>query len=357
MVHGLFERVRGRRAAPAAALLVIGAVVAACSGDDDIIDPPGLGTVDDLAVAAHGAFEARLTWSDVSGETAYDVHRATTPNFGPGVATRIAQGLDAGTTEYADIRVDEQSTYYYKVVARDGTESTTSNEVTVTTPAIGRYTLVEDAFERTSSSGWGMTADGAVWSKDNEAPWQVVGGEGLIAVTDSTARNNVLTDLDTYGRYVYGLIRFRIDTPPDAGFHTVNVYARRNDKAAGGDDGENQYRFGVMAHADGTMTVRIEKEVDSIHEFLTNQTPIAPTFVADQWYWIRWEATGTAPTVLRMKVWPRGTAEPATWDLEVEHTEPALDVKGTTGVRVQASSIQTNFPVTFAFDDLSFEGD
>ena len=355
MVQGLLVQLRGGRFAPLAAVVVIGAVLNACSGDDDIIDPPGLGTVDDLSVAAHGAFEARLTWSDVSGEIAYDVHRSPTPDFGPGASTRIAQGLAAGTTEYADIRVNEQSTYYYKVIARDAVESTTSNEVTVTTPAIGRYPLVEDGFERAVSTGWGMTPAGDVWSKDNEVPWRVANGEGLVEISDSVARNNVLVDLDTYGRYVYGLVRFRIDTPPDAGFHTVSVYARRND--AEGDDGENQYRYSVMADADGTLSIRIEKEVESVHDFLTNQTVVPPTFQADQWYWIRWEATGTAPTHLRMKLWARGNAEPDAWDLDIEHHEPLLDVKGTTGVRVQAPSTQTTFPVTFAFDDLSYEGD
>jgi hypothetical protein len=74
-------------------------------------------------------------------------------------------------------------------------------------------------------------------------------------------------------------------------------------------------------------------------------------------YWVRWEASGTSPsTAVRLRVWRDGASEPSNWDLEVTIDEPALDVIGTTGFRVEGPSggEQASFPVVFGLGDLEY---
>lgn len=95
----------------------------------------GLGTISDLAASA-GDAQVDLTWSDVSGETGYDVHRSTTsPVPEDGTAKITASSLAAGTTSYTDTGLTNGTTYYYKVSATDGTSTTYSNEASATPAA------------------------------------------------------------------------------------------------------------------------------------------------------------------------------------------------------------------------------
>lgn len=340
---------------------VVGSVLAAVTtalvgcGGDGPSGPLPLGVVTDLTATAVDAFQVDLTWSPPGGQTSYNVHRSTEAGFVPSLDTRIAAGLPADATQFRDKTVLDNAVYYYKLLVRKDTESTLSNQATASTPTIQPSTLVSDAFDRTVDPGWGTADFGGAWKKADYGPMRVDGSVGVIEVVDSVPQINVLEDLSTYGRYVNGTIRFMIDNLPDAGFHAVEVYARRDDDD--GPTGGNHYRFSIMAHHDGILDVRIEKEVDHVQDFVTDPVETAPTFEPGVWYWIRWEATGTAPTHLRLKVWPDGAAEPGAWDVDVEHNEPGLDVKGTTGVRVHVASGHQVFPVLFSFDDLTLEGD
>jgi len=81
----------------------------------DSVPPSAPGTL--TATGALG--RVNLSWgaaTDNIGVAGYDVHRSTTAGFTPGVANRIAQ--PTGTT-YADVVA--AGTYFYRVIARDGT--------------------------------------------------------------------------------------------------------------------------------------------------------------------------------------------------------------------------------------------
>jgi beta-lactamase superfamily II metal-dependent hydrolase/PKD repeat protein len=221
--------------------------------------------------------------------------------------------------------------------------------------------LVYDTFTRTVTSGWGQADSGGRWYLDSQDPseFRVESGKGLIVKHDTGPRNVVIHRDDwstSYGMDVTGIASFQIDNPPDnlSRFYTVQVYARRDDRAS---DGNNYYRYRIRAYGNGAMDIRLEKNVDGSKSWVTSNTDIAPKWLPGAKYWVRWDAVGAAPsTRLRMKVWRDGAAEPIAWDIDIAVNEPALDVIGTTGFRVEGpnGTEQSTFPIVFAFDDLDY---
>jgi PKD repeat protein len=234
----------------------------------------------------------------------------------------------------------------------DSEPATTSATIEENDPSV----LVTDHFSRTVSDGWGTAEVGGSWLID---PWlrpdfRVNGTEGQIVAPDIGSRNVVPTD--GYGLNVTGVASYIIDKAPDdpTGFHTVQVYARRDDSVT---DGDNYYRYRVRNFGSGKVDLRVEKNVNGVLTWLLpDSKTVAAVFAPGKKFWIRWECTGTSPaTVLRMRLWPDGSAEPSTWAMEVTVNEPALDVTGTTGFRVKTSNTnQVTFPITFSFDNLEY---
>jgi hypothetical protein len=153
--------------------------------------PPG--TITNLAAAAVSATRIDLSWGDVSGETSYEVYRGASPGFAPdfsGGSNRIAAGLPAGTITFSDITASPATTYYYRVVARNSSGTTTSNLANATTAA-GSGELVAGVIAvgaRTASSialsvnpGGGTAPYSCLWewSADGSTGWASFGGSGL----------------------------------------------------------------------------------------------------------------------------------------------------------------------------------
>ena len=251
-------------------------------------------------------------------------------------------------------------TYTVTLIVTDalGAASVAASTSATVTAATGTTTdLVRDAFSRTLSAGWGTADAGGSWYIDRGVlgSFSVDGSRGLIVAPSAGPRNVIASD--GYGLDVEGLVSFSIDRMPDnpGRFYTIQVYARRNDLVS---DGDNYYRFRVRAFGTGAMDLRVQKNVNSVSAWLSAGRSIPTTWVPGQRYWIRWECLGTSPaTALRMRVWADGTPEPTTWRLELNVSEPGLDVPGTTGIRVEGPSAdQVNFPITFSFDDFRYAG-
>lgn len=226
--------------------------------------------------------------------------------------------------------------------------------------------LVVDRFSRVEPVGWGRPEVGGSWYEgggSNINAFQVNGSQGLIIAQNKSPRNAVARE--GYGLNVTGIVSVSIDVAPDVPtrFYTIQTYARRNDR---GGDGENYYRYRVRAFGDGRMDLRIElcnalghcaigTQPDGTSTWLTPNTRIPVVWEPGAKYWIRWECYGTNPsTVVAMKVWRDGTAEPAEPQVSATVAQPDLDIIGTTGVRVQPPSDQVTFPITFTFDDLEY---
>jgi len=104
--------------------------------------------------------------------------------------------------------------------------------------------LMKDAFSRTVAQGWGNADVGGAWRTSSTGPFRVDRSSGIIEVSNSGLQNVVGTVLATYGMDVGGLASFSVDRAPDAlnRFHTVQVYARRDDRV---NEGFNFYRYRV----------------------------------------------------------------------------------------------------------------
>jgi PKD repeat protein len=226
--------------------------------------------------------------------------------------------------------------------------------------------IIEDAFSRVISSGWGSADIGGAWYVDSStvSHFTVDGSQGVIAAVNSHPQNVVglgpihgSSALEGYGLDVTGLLSLRLDRAPDIGadgsslHHLVQVYARRNDRLT---DGDNYYRFWIRP-SQTNIDVRIEKNVKGVLTPVTSGTQIPATFDTTATWRVRWEVFGRSPaTTLRMRVWKDGTTEPTIWHASAVINEPALDLSGTTGVRFRTSSEQVNFPVRLYIDDLQY---
>jgi PKD domain-containing protein len=234
---------------------------------------------------------------------------------------------------------------------RSSAPANTSATIDVNDPSV----LVKDRFSRTVASGWGTAEAGGPWRIDVQvrSAFRVNGTEAQIVAPDNNPRNAIATE--GYGMNANGLASYSIDRAPDdpSRFHTVQVYARRDDRVG---DGDNYYRYRVRTFGNGTMDVRVEKRVSAVSTWLAVDKKLPAVFAPGRKFWVRWECIGASPaTHVRMRVWVHGTAEPSTWDVDLAVNEPALDRIGTTGFRIQVpSSGQVTFPVIFSFDDLEY---
>lgn len=213
--------------------------------------------------------------------------------------------------------------------------------------------LAQDDFTRTSTTGWGEAKVGGQWSYTTADPsgFQTNGTEGQVIADRSTPQVALLTDVRALSQT--GRVAVRIDRAPDnpTRFHMVEVYARRHSNGSG----ENYYRFSLRAFGTGQIDLRAEKRVSGVSTFLSDPITIGLKWRPDERYWIRWDCLGTSPaTVLRMKVWADGSAEPSEWQLVVVSDDASLDLAGALGLRVSPpSEDQVTYPITFAFDELS----
>jgi hypothetical protein len=219
--------------------------------------------------------------------------------------------------------------------------------------------LIRDTFSRVQAEGWGRADIGGRWYMNVPGPiFSVDGQAGIIQIDNAGPQNVVGRGTGGYGLDVVGLVSFSIDRAPDAlrETHSVQVYARRNDRVG---DGDFFYRYRVRVFGSNAMDVRIEKNIGigPISAWLTEPIPLATTFSPGVKYWVRWEAFGKSPaTTVRMRVWREGDAEPTEWHASAVVDEPKLDVSGTTGVRFQGPvSGQLNWPVRLIVDDLEYD--
>jgi fibronectin type 3 domain-containing protein len=100
----------------------------------DVVSATTVGTAAPVLLSATGsATSVDLAWSDVDGESGYQIERS--PDGTNGWSTIGTQGI--GVTSYTDTGLQFATTYYYRVVAMtsDGGSSVPSNPLFATTDA------------------------------------------------------------------------------------------------------------------------------------------------------------------------------------------------------------------------------
>ncbi len=108
------------------------------------------------AVASPGS--VGLNWTAVSGATSYKVYRSTTSgSYGAPLASGV------GTNSYTDSTVSNGTTYFYSVVASNGSDSAFSTEVTILPISTFSLTAANPTSSTTIDLTWGSASGAATY--------------------------------------------------------------------------------------------------------------------------------------------------------------------------------------------------
>ena len=225
----------------------------------------------------------------------------------------------------------------------DGATNAITKPVTVgVTPPGG--TLAADAFGRSVTGGWGTADTGGPWTRTGgpAANFSVASGRGRISM--ATAGGGT--------RIVLG--------PVSAASVDVSLKLAQDKLANGrgptcrcwpGRPTRTRYSAKVKIAANGSLVLYLVRGFGGVDTTLASTIPPS-TYVVGQQLQVRLQATGSAPTTLRAKVWPVGSAEPGSWQLTATDSTAALQSPGGVGVVTYLAGSTTNLPVLATFDDL-----
>ena len=251
-------------------------------------------------------------------------------NFGDGVS---GTGVTA-THLYATAG---QYTVTLVVTDDDGATSTTNRTVEVAAPPASSL-IAEDAFERVSGSGLGTAEPGGPWTSAINSSHAVNNGTAVFTHTPGSTRRAALdatssTDIDI----VAGV---SADKAATGGGHYAGLVGRKV--------GTDYYQVRTRFLVGGVIAVQALRGPSTV---LANATVSGLTYVPSTQLTMRVQVIGTSPTTIRAKVWPTGTAEPASWHITTTDSSASLQVAGSVGLQSYLSASATNAPIAVRFDN------
>ncbi len=295
-------------------------------------------TVDIALVAPTAAFSATATQLAIAvdGTASSDVDGAVVAwdwRFGDG-------GTGSGST--ATHTYTEAGTYTVRLEVTDDTGLThaTTTDVTVSpAPTV----LGRDEFSRSVTAGFGDADVGGAW----------VATAGVSSVADGAGRLVLATKGSAAGARLPGAAGTttvtRVSWATDKRANGLGSYALvRGRIAANGDE----YRLKLQMDASGKVNARLVRSVSGTEVLVAGPVTVAGTAPVGGQVRVVLAVSGTAPTLLRAKVWLDGQPEPGSWTIEATDTAASLQVAGHVGLHASLSSTTTNGPVVATFDDV-----
>ncbi|WP_210480612.1 LamG-like jellyroll fold domain-containing protein [Naasia sp. SYSU D00948] len=221
----------------------------------------------------------------------------------------------------------------------DGATGQATRDVTISPPADGIFAA--DAFERTTSSGWGTASTGGAWTLGASSSVYSTDGDGVMTTTTAgRTMEAFLTGASSESSDVHATVTF--GPRPQGSNVQAWVMARR--VAAGSD-----YRArAVVSYTNGAVTLQVMRGGTG----LVAAVPTGITYVDNQVLHIRVQAAGTGTTTVRAKIWADGTPEPTAWLTTATDSTAGLQQAGHIGVGAYIGGSVTNLPYVVRWDDV-----
>jgi hypothetical protein len=225
------------------------------------------------------------------------------------------------------------------VTDNDGATGSQTQQVTATS---GTTALANDTFNRTVAGGFGTAAPtGGAWtSTGTAADLSVSPGAAAITLAAAKEAGAYLPSVSTTGVDV--LTALSLPTMPVGGngYYFYGV-ARRVSST-------EQYLVRVRVLPSGAVNLSLSKYDGSATETTIVSEATVATVTAGSTIHLRFEATGTASTTLRARVWIGTATEPTTWNETATDSSAALQAAGSVGVQGYLSGSVTNGPIAVA---------
>ena len=225
----------------------------------------------------------------------------------------------------------------------DGATDKVTKTVTAVAPVTGP--LASDAFGRSVSNGWGNADTGGSYTRGGTASaFSVTNGAGQILLsTPGAGPSMTLSSVSSTSSDV--LVKVTMDKIADGGGSFVSVGARAT--------ATNDYRAKVKVASNGALTLYLVKVVGGTETTLSSVALGSSfSYATGAVLNVRVEATGTAPTTVRARVWKSTQSEPTSWQLSTTDSTDGLQQAGGASVVAYLASSATNQPIAVRFDDL-----
>lgn len=219
----------------------------------------------------------------------------------------------------------------------DGATATAERQVTVTAPPAGEP-FAADAFTRTVTGGWGAADVGGSWALAGGATGFSVGsGSGAMRVTGAGFR--LTSSLPVQQTSADVRVDVAVDVMPSGAGTDLEVLGRSVTASDG-------YRARLKMLPTGVVRASVVSTSAGTSTTVAQTNVPGLTYTAGQALSVRFQVDGTAPTQLRLKVWPAGTAEPTAWTVQGTSSTAALQVAGGVGLSAYTSATTTTLPQT-----------
>jgi len=220
-----------------------------------------------------------------------------------------------------------------------------ADSFSITDPSVpSPQTYAADTFGRRITDGWGGAETGGAYTLvGTAASFDTTGSAGTISLGTNAMRAAHLPAVAALD--ADAVVRVATDKPAVGGVQIAYVVARR--VSAG-----NEYRGRIRFTTDGRLMVIGERVVAGSMTLLGGEKRVPNlTHRAGTVYRLRMQISGTNPTTIRLKVWPDGQAEPASWLYTATDSASSLQRSGAVGLQAYLSRTASNAPVLVRFDD------